>query len=497
MGRFRNVQVFLFLTVLGQLTAGQNQPHYFTVQAGDEVVLPCKNMINTQHKCNSAVWIYDSYRNTEAIALVKDGQIIEQHKDRLNLTDDCSLLIKKVDLVDTGRYDCKKFISEHQLGPGTEVHLSVAALTTLKGPILHCGLLSPEVCSYTVRWLYVGEYVDEALETIRSSPFGEGCLTSSELSPSFTNSSDPNLLICEVTNGFTGKVQYFNQESTANTEAVLYTAVDGDNVTLSCGSVTEDHHNCNDMTWTYTGSEQKTAELVKLGQVGENTGSKSDRLGVTANCSLVVKKVRDEDVGRYICHQNNSGQGPARFSLVYLSVVTMAEQRNNGSTTLICSVSSYGKCMRRVTWLFEDKVLSEHHQGRLTPQHPCFVSATFQTHQTIYKLRHQSLQCGVTIDENMLLFPFRVQAPTEKLGEDKRTEQTESTAPSESSIKTVHLRYIIVTVGLSALIIIVVMVNIWTKTKVKKSQRKENQVGGGGDNEDAVNDENIRSSALE
>lgn len=68
-----------------------------------------------------------------------------------------------------------------------------------------------------------------------------------------------------------------------------------------------------------------TALLFRHEQINQ-TGipkSKSDRLSVTGNCSLGIKKVTEEDAGRYTCRQQ------ALDFFVLLSVVT--------SEYIICS----------------------------------------------------------------------------------------------------------------------------------------------------------------
>ncbi|XP_051264328.1 uncharacterized protein LOC127367995 isoform X7 [Dicentrarchus labrax] len=102
----------------------------------------------------------------------------------------------------------------------------------------------------------------------------------------------------------------------------------GDDVTLSCENVINDQNNCGSTTWLFSGSRSTAAvELVTLGQIGKDTNSKSDRLSVTANCSLVIKKVTVEDVGRYTCRQFISGQQQGPDSLVYLSVITSEDTK--------------------------------------------------------------------------------------------------------------------------------------------------------------------------
>ena len=92
-----------------------------------------------------------------------------------------------------------------------------------------------------------------------------------------------------------------------------------------------DQDKCDSTTWIFVGSGSTAAvELIRLGQIGEKAKAKSDRLSVTANCSLVIKKVTVEDVGRYFCQQyDRSGQKQGQDSLVYLSVVTSEYLHHN------------------------------------------------------------------------------------------------------------------------------------------------------------------------
>ena len=92
-----------------------------------------------------------------------------------------------------------------------------------------------------------------------------------------------------------------------------------------------DQHKCDRTTWLFSGSRNTAVvELIKYVQIGENTKAKSDRLSVTADCSLVIKKVTVEDVGRYICRQfQRSGRHQGPDSLVFLSVVSSEYLHHN------------------------------------------------------------------------------------------------------------------------------------------------------------------------
>ena len=91
---------------------------------------------------------------------------------------------------------------------------------------------------------------------------------------------------------------------------------DGDDVTLPCESVTANQDKCDNINWLFS-SSGNPVDLVKHGQIHENTKVKSDRLSVTANCSLVIKKITQEDADIYYCRQHRSGPD----SQLYLSVI--------------------------------------------------------------------------------------------------------------------------------------------------------------------------------
>ena len=85
-----------------------------------------------------------------------------------------------------------------------------------------------------------------------------------------------------------------------------------------------DHDKCDRTDWDFKRSANtRIVELIERGQIGEDAKVKSDRLSVTADCSLVIKNVTAEDAGHYTCiHYDKSGQQPREDSLVFLSVVS-------------------------------------------------------------------------------------------------------------------------------------------------------------------------------
>lgn len=77
---------------------------------------------------------------------------------------------------------------------------------------------------------------------------------------------------------------------------------------------------CGATEWVRGDFNQRAEILVANGKVVE-TGE-SDRLSVSEDCSLVLKKVKGRDVGRYGCRQVTSGETERGFAHVFLSAVT-------------------------------------------------------------------------------------------------------------------------------------------------------------------------------
>ncbi|XP_038160040.1 uncharacterized protein LOC119795872 [Cyprinodon tularosa] len=129
MAQLRWIQGFLLMIL--QLTVAADQTSV-SKRAGDEVTLKCSTGIDGQQKCSSTTWILVDSGNRASVELVELGQINNDitKADRLSLTADCSLVIKKVREKDAGRYYCQQWEGEKK-ERYTKVHESILDLSVL------------------------------------------------------------------------------------------------------------------------------------------------------------------------------------------------------------------------------------------------------------------------------------------------------------------------------------------------------------------------------
>ncbi|XP_042247139.1 uncharacterized protein LOC121882763 [Thunnus maccoyii] len=164
---------------------------------------------------------------------------------------------------------------------------------------------------------------------------------------------------------------------------------DGDDATLPCESVTANQGKCDNINWLFS-SSGNPVDLVKRGQIHENTKVKSDRLSVTANCSLVIKKVTQEDDGIYYCQQHISRQD---FQ-VLLSVISMNKHEDSDYVSLSCLVRTHYQCVHTVRWLNEGHDVDE---DVTISRDGCYGAVRFPaSHLKLKSTSHEIFQCKVT-----------------------------------------------------------------------------------------------------
>ncbi|XP_039455220.1 uncharacterized protein LOC116326772 [Oreochromis aureus] len=236
-------------------------------------------------------------------------------------------------------------------------------------------------------------------------------------------------------------------QTTPQTLSSFRAARAGHDIILSCENVTDGQHNCNYTTWIFSVSRNTTVELVAHGEIKENVKAEYTRLSVTANCSLLIKKVKAEDVGRYTCRQykTREGQQEGPDFMIDLSVINMTEHENNDKVIVNCSVLTHEHCRHTVEWLHE----GEKNQSDVENKPgSCSVTVTFKrSHHDQKSKFYNSLKCKVT---------------------DKHTKE-EQLFPFKLKSSGLLLLCIILPVGLSALLITAVIIR-WKKHKGKERQ---------------------------
>ncbi|XP_047243142.1 uncharacterized protein LOC124881569 [Girardinichthys multiradiatus] len=275
---------------------------------------------------------------------------------------------------------------------------------------------------------------------------------------------------------------------------LFFTVKAGDNVTLPCKNVAAGHRNCDTTVWIYSKLGQTAVELIYLGQVKQTT---SDRLSVSADCSLVLKKVTAEDVGRYTCRQYISGTQSGPDAGVHLSLVKLTEHQNQDRVTLNCSVLTDEQCKHTVKWLFKGKDVNKDNQELKESSSSCSAAFNFQTSHYTLTSRFNWFSCEVkTRYDKVQLFNFSSRS-SDRGKTSATTEPTfaspENPVPAEHS--TDWWRFLLGSVGLAALIAAVGIINIWTRTKGRKTHLDENPVCLDED-DGPVNYENIRTSTV-
>ncbi|XP_050927647.1 uncharacterized protein LOC127142637 isoform X6 [Lates calcarifer] len=199
--------------------------------------------------------------------------------------------------------------------------------------------------------------------------------------------------------------------ATTGQESFLTVRV-GDEATLSCENRIRNQDKCDRTNWVFSQGRSPSVELISSGQIGEDGKDRSDRLSLTENCSLVIKKVTDEDVGRYTCRQfDRSGRQQGPDAVVHLSVISIYEVKNSNKTTLTCTVLTYEQCTYTVQWLNVGK--KEYFRELHRSQSICSATVTLETAHLNQKSKHEeSYKCNVTDSRGgkQLLYNFSSQS---------------------------------------------------------------------------------------
>ncbi|KAM8831504.1 uncharacterized protein AB9W97_003063 [Spinachia spinachia] len=160
----------------------------------------------------------------------------------------------------------------------------------------------------------------------------------------------------------------------------------GDDVLLPSNHVDQD--TCDRSTWLYSRTGP-AVELVKLGKINNNA-EQSNRLSLTANCSLVIRKVSGEDVGRYTNREFEGGEQQGQDGTSELLVITMEEEDYQGEVVLSCVVLRFSACTHAPEWIYggDTKDVRSSHSA-------CKATVTFKPPPQQKSKHYKSLKCEV------------------------------------------------------------------------------------------------------
>ncbi|XP_043962057.1 uncharacterized protein LOC122825059 [Gambusia affinis] len=263
----------------------------------------------------------------------------------------------------------------------------------------------------------------------------------------------------------------FNAQT--ETQQTFVTVRGGDEVTLPCGNRRDTDDEYDKTTWIFNDRHRsETRTLVKLGNNHREMKTISDRLSVTANGSLHLHKVTEYDAGRYVCSWINSGQ--EHDFQVFLSLITIVEQENPDNVALFCTVLDYERCLHEVKWLHEGN--EEKPSDMEINPHSCSATVTFPTSHQKLDI-YPSLTCKITnsVTKAVQLIPFSPQSSGEN--QRKTTKGVEKTTNSADFTSTSFpWWYIFIPLCLLMVLITVLVIIRWNKTKGNKTQIEGIQV---------------------
>ncbi|XP_025760261.1 A-agglutinin anchorage subunit [Oreochromis niloticus] len=214
------------------------------------------------------------------------------------------------------------------------------------------------------------------------------------------------------------------------------TAGRGHDVTLPCKNVIQGQHNCISTTWIFSDSSS-SVELFELGK-NKKAKPKSDRLSLSADCSLVIKKVTDQDVGRYTSRQYKTATGSQEGPdfTIDLSVSNIEDVKTTTKSTIKPTLTITN------IWTTEEEVKTSLTTTSNQPDEPATTKST-------------------TVEF------------TTKTSSTRKSTSTTTSEETSNNPPGVQSWFIIVPVGLAALLVVVVII-IWKKTKENKTQQSDN-----------------------
>ncbi|XP_037305470.2 uncharacterized protein LOC119195009 [Pungitius pungitius] len=239
----------------------------------------------------------------------------------------------------------------------------------------------------------------------------------------------------------------------------------GDDVTLPSNHVNQDR--CDGSNWLYSrfGS---TVALVELGKIKNDSvipEAKTNRMSLTANCSLVIRKVSGEDAGRYTNRDfDKAGRQQGADGVSELFVITMEEKDYEGLVVLSCSVWSSSECKHAAEWVYKGETTD------VKASHvACEATVTFKAPLHQKSNYYQSLKCEVRDDQSGKTVHFEAcsQFSCEQTGGPSGGGNV--TPPDQRGSTTIQSWWRFIILGAATLLVLVVGVFTWRRSKGRET----------------------------
>ncbi|XP_078798809.1 uncharacterized protein LOC105358411 isoform X2 [Oryzias latipes] len=313
-------------------------------RVGEDVVLPC-NLHTSSDQFYDVNWLF--YRpGKPGLKLISCKENVVQSSVRVNVSSDCSLLIRNITDEDAGKYDCRL---GNNYQNEASVYLNILSNSSSPSDVygrvdLTCSLKSfngPNACNEN-SFIWMDETGSQL--SGKNPEFEVKKQTNCDSVLTVKHQSGNNKrFTCKFVKDDEVKIDavYVLTDISGQTKH-LYQRV-GDDVLLPCRTKSSSS-SCSDVNWLYQ-KDPNAASIteVKNGNVVQSS-ARASRLSVSSDCSLLITNITDEDAGRFLCRLRNKNE----FE-VYLNTLSISKDppevhpRGNGSVTLQCSLNRHDR----------------------------------------------------------------------------------------------------------------------------------------------------------
>ncbi|RVE55906.1 hypothetical protein OJAV_G00230940 [Oryzias javanicus] len=120
------LELMIILILYSEGISGKTEKLYHRV--GENVLLPCRDK-SSSSSCSDVTWLYQKDTSAELVKEVRNGKVVQSlfRASRLNVSSDCSLLIRNIIHEDAGYFVCR-FGEDNEFD--NNVYLNILSIST-------------------------------------------------------------------------------------------------------------------------------------------------------------------------------------------------------------------------------------------------------------------------------------------------------------------------------------------------------------------------------